>query len=186
MPKLLFVAALLAAAANPLRAQIPIPFSIQGGALAALPVGSLGDRLDPGTTLGIGGMLGLAPGLGLYATYSNTTFSIKESDDEVVDSGVSAGVTLAITPVRPHVMPFVSLGVVAHELEADEEEAVEIGESEIGVEVGAGLAIQVATHVRLSPTVGFRRYAVVAPGLLDPVEGHQAYLTFGAGLNIAV
>lgn len=171
--------------AAPSAAQFPVPFSVEGRAGAAFPVGDFGDGLETGFALSASATVGLAPGFGVYGAYNHATFNADGGGGGVVDSGFSVGATASMSSISPRVRPYLGAGLVMHDLEVDVDdgEDVDVGETDLGFEVGAGLAVDVGPHVRLTPAFGYRRYGAELPGLLGG-EGDVSYLTLGVGLNI--
>lgn len=188
MKKAVFAAVLAAVAASAVdaSAQMGIPLSVEGRLDYAVPTGDFDDAVDEGTSIGGGVSLGIQPGLALYGTYSNTRFGVGlTSDDEpdAEDSGFSVGLTAALPGGGARVAPWVGAGAVFHTLELG---GVEAGVDEsVGFEVGGGVALGIAPHVRLTPGVGYRRYSTEIEGLLGDAELDVSYFTAGVGLNIA-
>jgi hypothetical protein len=191
MRRTMFVAVLAAAVgtAGAAGAQtLPIPLSVEGRVDAAFPMGDFGDVADTGVGYGVGAALGIVPGLGVYGTYSHTRFgSAPGSTDtpDATDTGFSVGLTAALPGTSARVAPWVGGGLVFHKLELGGSGAGI--DQEMGFEVGGGVAVGVAPGVRLTPGVGYRRYAASIPALggLAARDLDVQYLTLGVGLNIA-
>lgn len=188
MRKALFATALLAAVASAAQAeaQMGIPFAIEGRLDYAVPTGDFDDVVDEGTSLSGGISLGVSPGLGVYATYSNTRFGVGLTDDEepdAEDSGFSVGLTAALPIGGPRVAPWIGAGAVFHTLELNgQEEGID---EEIGFEVGGGVAIGIARNVRLTPAVGYRRYGTEVDVAIFDSDLDVSYFTAGVGLNLS-
>ena len=100
MKKVLFaLAAVAAAVATPLSAQIP--FSVEGRAGAAFPVGDFGEGLETGLSLSASAAVGVTPGFGIYGAYNHTTFNADGGGGGLVDSGFSAGATASLASISP-------------------------------------------------------------------------------------
>ncbi len=187
----MFVAATLAAAAMATGAgaqSLPIPLSVEGRVDAAFPMGDFADRAGTGAGFGVGASLGIAPGFGVYGTYSHTRFGVGiGSDDtpEATDAGFSVGVTAALPGTSARVAPWIGGGLVFHDLTLNGSSAAI--SQDMGFEVGGGVAVGVAPGVRLTPGVGYRRYAATVGALGGVLERDLTvqYLTLGVGLNIA-
>lgn len=188
MKKVLYALAAVAAAASttPVAAQLPVPLSIEGRAGAAFPVGDFADGLETGLSLSASAAVGVTPGFGIYGAYNHTTFNADGGGGGLVDRGFSVGATASLAGLTPRVTPYLGAGLVMHELELDVDDGddPDVGETDLGFEVGAGLAVQLAPNVRLTPALGYRRYGAEIPALVGTVEGDVSYLTLGVGLNI--
>jgi Outer membrane protein beta-barrel domain len=172
--------ALVAVDAN---AQLPIPLSIEGRADYAMPMGDFDDVVDPGVSFSGGASIGLAPGVGLYGTYSHTEFKVQDSDDiEVNDKGFSVGLTTAL-PTMSGISPWIGIGAVFHTLNVDDADDDDAIDEDVGFEVGGGLAIPVTRNIRLTPGVGYRQYGI--DSTLGGSELDVQYFTAGLGLNIS-
>jgi opacity protein-like surface antigen len=79
----------------------------------------------------------------------------------------------------------VGVGAVFHQLEIGGSDAGI--DEDVGFEVGGGLAFSVAPGVRVTPGIGYRRYATSISGLggLVRSELDVEYFTAGVGLNIS-
>lgn len=191
MRKIVFASAALAAAlvSGEAGAQLGIPLSVEGRLDYAVPVGDFDDTVDEGLSWGAGLALGVAPGMGLYGTYSRTQFDIEGVDEaEVEDSGFSVGVTTALPSVSG-ISPWLGAGVVMHTFdfndETDEDSDEDGIDEEVGFEVGGGLALPLARNVRLTPGIGYRQYGVDVGTLFGEAEFDVQYFTAGVGLNIS-
>jgi opacity protein-like surface antigen len=191
MTKAVFAAATvaIALAAGEANAQFSIPLSVEGRVDYAVPVGDFDDSVDEGISWGAGVSLGIAPGLGLYGTYSQTEFAIENVEEaEVQDKGFSVGLTTALPRVSG-ISPWVGAGLVIHEFDFNDEDGGSDDddgiEEDIGFEVGGGLAIPLAPNIRLTPGIGYRQYGVDVGTLLGEAEFDVQYFTAGVGLNIS-
>lgn len=186
MKRAVFAAVALAAAASASEAAAQIPLAVEGRLDYAVPTGDFDDVADEGTSLGAGVSVGVRPGLGLYATYSNVRFGVGlTGDDEpdAEDSGFSVGITTALPGGGTGVAPWVGAGLVFRTLELG---GVEEGIDEsVGFEVGGGVALPLARNVRLTPAIGYRRYGTELETLLGGRELDVSYVTAGVGLNVA-
>ncbi len=182
------VIAALATAGAAHAQSLPIPLSVEGRVDAAFPMGDFGDQVESGAGFGAGASLGIARGLGVYGTYSQTRFGVPPGSSDTpdaTDTGFSVGLTAALPGTGARVSPWVGGGVVFHGLELNGSDARI--EEEMGFEVGGGLAVGVAPGVRLTPGVGYRRYEASVPALggVAARDLTVQYLTAGIGLNIA-
>jgi opacity protein-like surface antigen len=191
MTKAVFAAAAvaIALAAGEANAQFSIPLSVEGRVDYAVPVGDFDDSVDEGISWGAGVSLGIAPGLGLYGTYSQTEFAIENVEEaEVQDKGFSVGLTTALPRVSG-ISPWVGAGLVIHEFDFNDEDGGSDDddgiEEDIGFEVGGGLAIPLAPNIRLTPGIGYRQYGVDVGTLLGEAEFDVQYFTAGVGLNLS-
>lgn len=179
----------IALAAGEANAQFSIPLSVEGRVDYAVPVGDFDDAVDEGISWGAGVSLGVSPGLGVYATYSMTEFTIEDVEEaEVEDNGFSVGLTTALPSVSG-LSPWLGAGVVFHQFdfndETDEDSDEDGIEEDLGFEVGGGLAIPLARNVRLTPGIGYRQYGVDVGTLLGEAEFDVQYFTAGVGLNVS-
>lgn len=187
MKKGLFAAVALglAASAGDLSAQMGIPFSAEGRIDYAVPMGDFDDAAGEGVSVGAAASVGVAPGLGVYGSYSMTRFGAGLTSDETADAedrGFSVGLTTSL-PRFAGAAPWVGAGVVLHQLElGGEDEGID---EEMGFEVGGGVALSLSPNVRLTPGVGYRRYGTSIAGLLGDRELDVQYVTAGVGLNIS-
>lgn len=191
MTKAVFAAATvaIALAAGEANAQFSIPLSVEGRVDYAVPVGDFDDSVDEGISWGGGVSLGIAPGLGLYGTYSQTEFAIEDLDEaEVQDKGFSVGLTTALPRVSG-ISPWLGAGLVIHEFDFNDEDGGSDDddgiEEDLGFEVGGGLAIPLAPNIRLTPGIGYRQYGVDVGTLLGEAEFDVQYFTAGVGLNLS-
>ena len=172
---------LLAAAVSATPAAAQIPLSIEGRVDAAIPTGDFADVASTAPSFSASAAFGLAPGFGVYGGYSMTEFDLEGSDGEASDEGFSVGLTAAL-PVAGLPSPWVGAGLVFHEFEV-EGGGLEIeGDTEMGFEVGAGVAVPVTPRVRLTPAVGYRTFEV---DLLGLGTDRVSYFSAGVGLNIS-
>lgn len=181
------VAVALSLAAGEARAQFSIPLSVEGRLDYAVPVGDFDDLADEGMSWGAGIALGVTPGIGVYGTYSQTTFEVADFEDvDLEDNGFSAGLTAALPSVSG-LAPWVGAGVVMHDLAFDGDDGSEDNDvdEELGFEVGGGLAIPVGANIRLTPAIGYRQYGVDTGGLVGSAEFDVSYFTAGVGVNFS-
>lgn len=187
MRKVVFAAVVLMGAAGvaQARAQSPIPLAVEGRVDAAFPMGEMDERAGSGVGFGAGAAVRVFRAVAVYASYSQTTFEFY--DEEAVDEGFSAGVTVAI-PGAGALQPWVGAGVVLHSLDLDFD--VSNQSEDPGVEFGAGVAIPITPRIRITPAVGFRqwdtRYTFLVGGDVLVFEDFpMQYLTAGVGVSFA-
>ncbi|HEV2132130.1 MAG TPA: hypothetical protein VGR27_13540 [Longimicrobiaceae bacterium] len=163
-------------------AQSPIPFAVEGRAGIAFPSGDLARLANSGVGFGATVTVQLMPNYALYGGYSRTEFELEGgTDGRAIDSGFAVGLTAAYPWLGTRVMPWLGTGLLFHDLEVQGAPPAE-GSSEIGWELGGGLAILLAPRVRLTPGISLRTYAAPLPGRSD---GRVSYATAGVGLNVA-
>ncbi len=163
-------------------AQLPIPLSVEVRADAAIPTGDFADAVGTAPSFGVNAALGLARGFAVYGGYSRTQFELDNTDTDLVDQGFSAGVTVGLPVPGLPVQPYLGAGVLIHELEVEDGPDFD---SDLGFELGAGVALPITRNVRLSPGVGYRRYSTQFPIGPASVETDVEYFTAGVGLNIS-
>lgn len=174
-----FVAALLAAA--PASAQTDFPLALQIGTGLQLPVGEFADVVGTGYGGSLGAGFGIASNVGIYAGYSWTRFTSDLPTGDVVDTGLSAGVSFVLTELRPDLHPWVGGGLVLHRLRLDDA-AEQPDRGRPGLGIGGGFVLPLGTTVRLAPSIGYLRYTSAFPGRDDlPVS----FLSLGLALNLA-
>lgn len=182
------VAAALVLGAGEAKAQLPIPLSVEGRVDYAVPVRDFDDIADEGLSWGVGASLGVTPGFGVYATYSQTEFEAANvANADLEDKGFSVGLTTGLPSLSPGISPWLGAGLVIHQLELDnEDDALDGGADEdLGFEVGGGLAVRLAPNIRLTPGIGYRQYGAEVGTLLAPGEFDVSYFTAGVGLNVS-
>jgi opacity protein-like surface antigen len=182
MKKAMFALAGVAVFATVGTASAQLPISVEVRADAAIPTGDFADAVDAAPSFGVNAALGLARGFAVYGGYSRTAFELQDLDEEAVDQGFSAGVTLGIPAARLGVQPYIGAGVLIHDLKIEDGPDLD---SDLGFEVGAGVALPIASNVRLTPGIGYRRYSTELPALLGSVKTDVQYFTAGVGLNIS-
>lgn len=184
MKKFSFVLAGMAALATvgAAGAQAPVPFSVEVRADAAIPTGDFADGVDAGPGFAVTAAVGISRGLALYGGYSRTAFERQDVEGELVDQGLSVGLTTGIRAGRIGVQPYFGAGLLIHDLKSDGGPNFE---SDVGFEVGGGFAIPLGQRVRLTPGLGYRRYATEVPILLVGKRNVE-YFTAGVGLNISL
>lgn len=180
------VAVALSLAAGEARAQFSIPLAVEGRLDYAVPVGDFDDLADEGLSWGAGLSLGITPAIGIYGTYSQTTFDVADFEDvDLEDNGFSAGLTAALPSVSG-LAPWVGAGVVMRELSFEGDDGDDEGVDEnLGFELGGGLAIPVGANIRLTPAIGYRQYGVDVGGLVGTAEFDVQYFTAGVGVNFS-
>ena len=110
----------------------------------------------------------MRPGLAVHAGFSRTVFPAGGSAEKTdrVDSGLDVGVLT--TPTVRGVPLWLRGGVVLHEAEthlaSGGGDGLDDGESGLGLESGAGLALRVGRHLLLLPGVAYTAYPVGDPG----------------------
>jgi opacity protein-like surface antigen len=188
MKKLLFALAAISvmgvAGTASAQSRIPLSFEVRGD--AAIPTGDFKDGIENGLGFTASAALQLVPGFGVYGSYGRTEFSIDGADDsDVLDQGFGAGLTAALGGgLAGRATPYIGAGLLFHELEVNDQE---VGDAQMGFEVGAGIAFPLGRSVRITPAVGYRQYKVentTLGGVLDD-DFNVSYLTAGVGLNIA-
>jgi opacity protein-like surface antigen len=182
MKKAMFALAGIAVFATVGTASAQLPLSVEVRADAAIPTGDFADAVNAAPSFGVNAALGLARGFAVYGGYSRTQFKLEDSDIDLVDQGFSAGVTLGIPAARLGVQPYIGAGVLIHDLEVEDGPDLD---SDLGFEVGAGVALPIAPNVRLTPGVGYRRYSTQFPIGPAAIETDVEYFTAGVGLNIS-
>lgn len=146
--------ALLGAAGN-LEAQAgPLSIEVRGG--APFPTGSFEDAYNTGVSYEITGIANVAPGLGVYAGYSQTDFELKDQaiNGNATDRGVHAGLRASVPGALPF-GPWVRGGVVYNELNRDALGVRSTSERELGYEVGGGLEFPLGHRVSVTPGATF-------------------------------
>lgn len=168
------------------QSRIPLSFEVRGD--AAIPTGDFEDfGIENGLGFTASAALQLVPGFGVYGSYGRTEFSVDGGDDDtdVLDQGFGAGLTASLGGgLAGRATPYIGAGLLFHEFEVDDQE---VGDAQMGFEVGAGIAFPLGRSVRITPAVGYRQYKVentALAGLVDD-DFNVSYLTAGVGLNIA-
>lgn len=137
------------------------PFSVEVRGGLALPQGDFGEDLETGYTLGANVQFAVNPLLSLYAGYAYNSYSIDGVDDlDVNDRGFNGGVQLNIPAATLPVQPFVRGGLVYNELEFAVEGASVNFDSQLGFEVGGGVAIPLGPRISFTPAVSYSRWSV--------------------------
>ncbi|HYJ79552.1 MAG TPA: outer membrane beta-barrel protein, partial [Longimicrobiaceae bacterium] len=157
-----------AALAAPARAQLPhiTPFSFEGRAGAALPMGDFDDAgASRGWTVSGSVTYHALPYIGIYAGYTQTRFGTDDDlfgDGEFTDAGWDVGVMVGIpTPLIP-IDPWIRGGMVFHRLDAEgfTDPALNVEtETGMGFAVGAGLGMGFGL-ITFTPGVSLVRYMV--------------------------
>jgi opacity protein-like surface antigen len=182
------VAVAVSLSAGEARAQFGIPLSVEGRVDYAVPVRDFDDLADEGISWGAGVSLGVAPGIGVYGTYSQTEFEFSGLENtEIQDEGFSVGLTTAL-PRLSGISPWVGAGLVIHQFDFNDntENGDDDGiDEDLGFEVGGGLAVPLGANVRLTPGIGYRQYGVDVGTLLGTSDFDVSYFTAGVGVNFS-
>jgi opacity protein-like surface antigen len=139
------------------------PFSIELRAGAALPTGDFGDGLNTGWTAGLTGQYNFTPMIGVYAGYQIASFGAddEEAGDEdisVNDRGFNAGLRASLSPLAGF-SPWLKGGLVYNELEIDVDGESVTTDSQLGFEVGGGLAFPLGPRISITPGVTYTMYS---------------------------
>ncbi len=169
-----------------------LPLSLHARVGAASPTGDFAQRspgiaAEPGASFEVGGVLRLAPFLGLYAAWQQERFGCEECgavslDDRAVARGFEAGGEVS-SPFRPlGLTPWARVGVVRHSLRFSREESSLSSEPGAGFGVGGGVRVPVGP-VAISPGVRYQSYSVdVEFGGYPTRRMDVSQLTFDVGL----
>jgi hypothetical protein len=175
-------------AAAPAQAQVlGVPAAIEGRVDVAFPMGDFADMAGNGVGVGVGAVVTVLPGFGIYGSYSQTRFGGGWTGDEpsdATDSGLAVGVSAAL-PGTMGVSPWVGGGLLFHRLEVGgTRDGVD---EDLGFELGAGFAIPLSPQLRLSPAVNYRHYGASIPALggLVSRDLNVQYLSLGVGLHLS-
>jgi len=163
-------------------AQSPIPLSVEVRADAAFPRGALEERWGTGIGFGVNATVQLVPNYGLYGGYSRTVFDTDVADvQSAVISGFSVGLTRSFPVAGPALVPWVGTGLLIHDLTIEGRPGGG-SDSELGFEVGGGVAVALTPRVRLTPGIGYRQFGARVLGAeRETVQNFSA----GVGLNVA-
>jgi hypothetical protein len=164
-------------------AQTRLPVSLDARVDAAIPTGTFADVADTGWGFSLGAALQVAPAFGVYGAFNRAAFSATApAGGDFVDSGFSVGVSALLAGLTPTVLPWVGAGLLVHSLqERPATGPATTGETNLGFEVGAGIAIEITPPIRLTPGVHYRHRGASFGGMTDSTV---SYLTAGAGINI--
>lgn len=145
--------ALLGAAGTAEAQMRPSPLSVEVRGGAAFPTASFGDNFETGVSYGARAIFDVAPGLGVYAGYSQSDFDLKSGvvDGDVSDRGFSAGLRAALPVGMPALSPWVHGGVVYNELRGQVAGFSGNSERKAGFEVGGGLEFPLGQRVSVTP-----------------------------------
>lgn len=183
MRKRAFLIAALAAVsmAPEAAAQLPVPLSVEARADFAFPAGEFAEDVKNGIGWGVNAALGVARGVGVYGGYSRTEFDLEVLDGDVIDTGFAVGLTTSLPTFSRDVSPWVGGGILFHDVEVDLGAVSADSDTDVGFELGAGLALWITPTLRLTPGFGFRRFSTTLFG----VDRDATYVTAGAGLNFS-
>jgi opacity protein-like surface antigen len=171
----------LGIAAYEAAAQSPIPLSAEVRAEAAFPRGAMEDGWKTGVKFGVSATVQLVPNYGLYGGYSRTVFDHDaDAGLRAVDSGLSLGLTRAFPVAGPALVPWVGTGLLIHDLRIEGAPATS-GESQLGFEIGGGVAVALTPNIRLTPGIGYRQYDA---RILGVERETVQYFSAGVGLNV--
>lgn len=160
--------------ANPAAAQLAglagTPVGVEGRLFAAIPTGSFGNDLGTGLGWGVEGTFNFTPRLGLYGGYSRAEFDVEGAGGgEVRDDGLNFGLRGTL-PALGLLSPFLRGGLVFHELSGSRET-----DSELGFELGGGIAVPLSPRFSINPALSYLQYS--------PDTGSTvSYLSLGASL----
>jgi hypothetical protein len=190
MKKVLFAVAATALIAGPARAQIPhiTPFSFEARAGVALPTGDLNEDSDEGVNASPGLSLSgsvtyhAIPLIGIYAGGTYTRLGIEDSEVDLTDAGLDAGIRVGIpTPLIP-IDPWIKGGVVVHQLKASGD-GVDDSDWGTGFEVGGGLGFGFGP-VSVTPGISYVHYNTNFDGEDGEVEVKASYVRADIGVRI--
>jgi hypothetical protein len=164
-------------------AQSPIPLSVEARAEAAFPRGAMEDGWRTGVGFGVSATVQLVPNYGLYGGYSRTTFDHDaDAGLRAVGSGFSIGLTRAFPVAGLALVPWVGSGLLIHDLRIEGAPAAD-GDSQLGFEVGGGVAVALTPNIRLTPGIGYRQYGA---RILGAERETVQYFSAGVGLNVGL
>jgi opacity protein-like surface antigen len=168
----------------PAAAQSPVPFSVEARAEAAFPRGALDERWGMGAGFGVNATVQLVPNYGLYGGYSRVVFDLDPLDDlQAVDSGFAIGLTRAFPVAGPAIVPWIGSGLLIHDLQLRDrvDDRTASGDSQLGFEIGGGVAVALSRNIRLTPGIGYRQYGA---RILGEERETVQYFSAGVGLNV--
>jgi len=188
----LLLAAVLASPAAAQRAPA-VAFEVRGGGVA--PTGAFGDRASDGWM--VGGTVRLrVRNVDVYAGYQHDDLPTLVHDDETgepvqsdgfatTDDGIRAGVRLHFPLRGTAVLPWGEAGVLYNRISLHIPGATGVGFAwGPGVEAGAGVAVDVAPKVALTPGVRLRYHeARFRDGGADYIASGISSLTFDMGVR---
>jgi opacity protein-like surface antigen len=160
-----------------------VPLSVEVRAEAAFPRGALDERWGVGVGFGVSATIQLVPNYGLYGGYSRTTFDHDaDAGLRAVGSGSSIGLTRAFPVAGLALVPWVGSGLLIHDLRIEGAPAAD-GDSQLGFEVGGGVAVALTPNIRLTPGIGYRQYGA---RILGAERETVQYFSAGVGLNVGL
>lgn len=163
-----------------------VPVALDARAEVAFPLGNFADIAGTG----VGGTVSLAvpvvPAFGAYASYSQIRFGGGWTGDDPSDA-TTDGFTVGVTTTLPGLLdvnPWVGGGLLFHRLEVG---GTRTGvSSDLGFEIGAGVAVPLTGQLRLSPAIHYRQFGASIPALagLAARDLTVQHLSLGIGLNL--
>ena len=185
MKKILFALGATALLAGPAAAQIPhiTPFGFEARAGAAIPTGDLNDGAGPGLALSGSVTYHAIPLIGIYAGGSYNRFSVDDSDADLTDAGLDAGVRVGIpTPLIP-IDPWIKAGVVVHQAKISLGGASESADWGTGYEVGGGLGFGFGP-ISVTPGISYVKYNSTIDDGADEDDVKMSYVKADIGVRI--
>lgn len=161
-------------------------FTIEPRVGLAIPTGDFADLWGVGAELntGFGASVNVGydftPMIGAYAGFSYNTFAVDVDDEDVSinDTGFDAGIRAQFAGIGGGLSPFLKGGIVYHQLEASDDEAeVELGDQEIGFEIGGGLSFPLGPRISVTPGAS---YVMFSP----EEDADVSYVKVDVGLRI--
>jgi opacity protein-like surface antigen len=164
------------------------PFSIEARGGLAFPTGDLADGADNGYDVGVNVGFGVTPNISLYAGYTYNSFGIDDDetggeDADINLKGFNGGARLGVPMAMAGVAPYVKGGAVYYEPEFSVDGGSVSGDSELGYEVGAGVAIPLGMRGSITPEV---RYTGVNFGDDDLGDIDMTFVTVDVGLRFRI
>ncbi len=131
----------------------PTPLSVEVRGGAAFPTAGFGDAYQTGVTYGARAIFDVAPGLGVYAGYTQSDFDVNSGlvSGNASDRGLNAGLRAALPVGLPALGPWVHGGVVFNELRGQVGGFSGSSERKLGFEVGGGLELPLGQRVSVTP-----------------------------------
>jgi opacity protein-like surface antigen len=181
-----------AVVAQPVAAQ-RVALEVRGGAVTS--TGGARDRYERGWTAGGTLRLRVSERVEAYAGYQHDDYATLADDpmDEptaaegsnTTDDGFRAGARLHFPVSGTRVRPWGEAGVLYNRLTLDIPNAtgLEFAWSP-GFEAGAGIALDLAPHVALTPGVRFRYHEARFKGGADYIASGASSLTFDVGVEL--
>jgi hypothetical protein len=172
-----FIAAVLALAgtAQAGRAQSFSPFSLElRGGLSA-PGGALSDAgVGSGPALGVSGRFRFNRILSAYLEFDHLRFS-GDTRNDYREQGFGGGVTAGLPTGR--VQPFVSAGLVSHQLTLD---GLDVPDEQAGYRLGGGVKVPLGRSLFATPALSYAQYR------LRTAERTIRHLTADVGLRVDI